>query len=61
MELSSFLVGENRVTTTLQLQLMTPTKQNMLDQTNVSAMNLFPGLEGIAKSIRYGEPLFSES
>ena len=32
---------------------------NMLDQANVSAMNLFPGLEGIAKSIRYGEPLFS--
>ena len=32
---------------------------NMLDQANVSAMNLFPGLEGIARSIRYGEPLFA--
>lgn len=32
---------------------------NMLDQANVSAQSLFPGLEGIAKSIRYGEPLFS--
>ena len=32
---------------------------NMLDQANVSAQSLFPGLEGIAKSIRYGEPLFA--
>lgn len=32
---------------------------NMLDQANVSAHSLFPGLEGIAKSIRYGEPLFA--
>ena len=31
---------------------------NMLDQANVSALNLFPGLEGVASSIRYGEPLF---
>ena len=27
MKLSSFVVGGNRVTTTLQLQLITPTKQ----------------------------------
>ena len=32
---------------------------SMLDQANVSAQSLFPGLEGIAKSIRYGEPLFA--
>lgn len=32
--------------------------RNMLDQANVSALNLFPGLEGIAKSIRYSESLF---
>ena len=31
--------------------------QNLLAQANVSALNLFPGLEGIAKSIRYNEPL----
>ena len=32
--------------------------QNLLAQANVSALNLFPGLEGIAKSIRYNEPLY---
>lgn len=31
---------------------------NILAQANVSALNLFPGLEGIAKSIRYNEPLY---
>ena len=31
---------------------------NLLAQANVSALNLFPGLEGIAKSIRYNEPLY---
>ena len=31
---------------------------NMLAQANVSALNLFPGLEGIAKSITYDEVLY---
>lgn len=31
---------------------------NLLAQANVSALNLFPGLDGIAKSIRYNEPLY---
>lgn len=31
---------------------------NMLSQANVSALNLFPGLEGIAKSIKYSDSLY---
>ncbi len=41
----------------LQRKLTSDLRQ-MLDQANVSSMSLFPGLEGIAKSSRYTEPLF---
>lgn len=37
---------------------MSDAMRNMLAQANVSALNLFPGLDGIAKSIRYDEPLY---
>ena len=33
---------------------------NMLAQANVSALNLFPGLDGIAKSIKYDEVLYAQ-